>query len=256
LAAGYGQAPVWAGADFEIGRGELIAVLGSNGTGKSTLLRMLLGLLAPVAGSLEVFGERPRRGNPRIGYVPQRRELDPELALRARELVALGVDGHRWGPGLGRRSEGSAERVDAALAAVGALDLGERPAGKLSGGQLQRVVLAQALVGEPDLLLLDEPLTNLDVRNQIVICELVGRLCRERDIAVLLVAHDVNPLLGLVDRVLYMGRGEVALGTPAEVVNAEVLSRLYDTPVEVLRDSRGRVFVVGLEGEASHPHPH
>jgi zinc/manganese transport system ATP-binding protein len=256
LAAGYrSSAPVWAGADFEVERGELVAVLGANGTGKSTLLRMLLGLLAPLDGKLRVLGEAPRRGNPRIGYVPQRRSLDPELALRARELVALGADGHRWGIGLRGRQE-ARERVDAALAAVGAIELAEQPAPKLSGGQLQRVLLAQALVGEPELLLLDEPLTSLDVRNQIVICELVARLCRERGIAVLLVAHDVNPLLGLIDRVLYMGRGEVAIGTPEEVVRAEVLSRLYDTPVEVLHDSRGRVFVVGLEDEISHPHPH
>jgi zinc/manganese transport system ATP-binding protein len=256
LGAAYGRRSVWSNASFAIAPGEFVAVLGANGTGKSTLLRMVLGLMRPHAGRLTVLGAPPRRGNPRIGYVPQRRMLDPHLALRARELVALGLDGHRWGIPRPWGRGPARKLVDTLIEAVEATPFADRAAGELSGGQLQRLLLAQALVGDPQLLLLDEPLANLDVRNQVAVAELVARLSRERGMAVLLVAHDVNPLLPLVDRVLYMGRGEVAIGTAEEVVNAAVLTRLYDTPVEVLTDSRGRVFVVGLEHEATHPHAH
>jgi zinc/manganese transport system ATP-binding protein len=246
---------IWRDATFSIAAGEFIAILGPNGAGKSTLLRLLLGLLRPSQGSVQVLGSPPRSGNPAIGYVPQRRSLDPDLAVRGRDLVALGLDGHRWGfalPTPARRRQ--RDLVQAALVSVEASTYADQPIGQLSGGEQQRLLLAQALVGQPQLLLLDEPLANLDLHSQHAAAQLVARLARARGITVLLVAHDVNPLLPLVDRVLYVARGHVAIGTPEEIITTERLSQLYDAPIEVVRDSRGRVFVAGLENEEAHPH--
>ncbi len=252
LAAAYGRRAVWSGATFDVAPGEFVGVLGPNGAGKSTLFRLVLGLLRPAGGSLSVLGSAPRRGNPAIGYVPQRRPVDPAV-----ELVKLGVDGHRWGVGrlgggAGAAAVGAA--VADAIAAVGAEAFADHPLGTLSGGELQRVMLAQAIVSQPRLLLLDEPLASLDVRNQMGVASLVADLARSRGIAVLLIAHDVNPLLAVLDRVMYVARGKVTIGPPSEVITADHLSSLYDTTVEVLQDSKGRIFVVGLDEEAAHPH--
>jgi zinc/manganese transport system ATP-binding protein len=254
VAVQLGRRTIWRGARFSVQAGEFVAILGPNGAGKSTLLRLLLGLLAPSQGSIQVFGRAPRRGNPAIGYVPQRRTLDPDLAVRGRDLVALGLDGHRWGFPLPTPARRKQHRlVQEALDLVEAGAYADRPIGQLSGGEQQRLLLAQALVGQPRLLLLDEPLASLDLRNQQAIARLVGRLARARGITVLFVAHDLNPLLPVVDRVLYVAQGRVAIGTPDEIITSEFLTRLYQSPVEVVRDSRGRVFVVGLESEEPHP---
>ena len=255
LGAGYNGVRVWDGATFDVRTAEFVAVLGPNGAGKSTLFRLLLGLLRPAAGELEILGGPPRRGDARIGYVPQRRALDPDLPVRGRDLVHLGVDGHRWGvelPGIAHRP--GDRRVQDAIDAVAAQAYADRPVGRLSGGEQQRLLLAQALVGDPQLLLLDEPLASLDLRNQLAMSGLVADLARSRGLTVLLIAHDVNPLLTLVDRVVYVARGQIAIGKPQDVITTETLSRLYESPIEVLRDSRGRVFVVGLEDEIAHPH--
>ncbi len=255
LASGYGGRVVWSGADFTVAPGEFLTVLGPNGAGKSTLLRMLLGLLPPASGTLRVFGEPPRRGNPGIGYVPQRRVMDPDLAIGAAELVSLGDDGHRWGMRLSRRRGRERQAaVAAALAAVGAEGYGRQPAGRLSGGEQQRLQLAQALVSRPRLLLLDEPLASLDLRSQQAVSELVANLRRQHGFAVILVTHDINPVLPFTDRVMYVAAGGVCIGTPAEVITSENLSQLYQAEVEVLTDSRGRVFVAGLDDEIAHPH--
>ena len=255
LACAYGGRTVWSGADFAVGPGEFLTVLGPNGSGKSTLLRTLLGLLPPAAGTLRVFGAPPRRGHPSIGYVPQRRALDSELTIAAADLVALGVDGHRWGIRLSRRR--GRERRDAvarALTAVGADSYARRSTGRLSGGEQQRLQLAQALVASPRLLLLDEPLASLDLRSQRAVSRLVADLRGQHGFAVVLVTHDVNPVLAFTDRVMYIAGGGVSVGTPAEVITSENLSRLYDAEVEVLTDSHGRLFVAGLEAETAHPH--
>jgi zinc/manganese transport system ATP-binding protein len=247
---------IWRDATLAITPGEFVVVLGPNGAGKSTLLRVLLGLQPLGAGSVRVFGEPPRRGNPAIGYVPQRRLLDPDLAVRGRDLVSLGLDGHRWGftlPTPGERRQRRA-LVEDVLAAVDATAYADRPIGRLSGGEQQRLMIAQALIGMPRLLLLDEPLASLDLRNQIAIAELVARLARARGLTVLLVAHDINPLLPVLDRVLYVAHGHVAIDTPEALITTERLSALYEAPVEVVRDGHGRVFVVGLENEAAHVH--
>lgn len=252
LAAGYGGPAVWAHADFSIAAGSFTAILGPNGGGKSTLIRMILGLLPPLHGELQVLGGRPHRGNALIGYIPQHSSFDPDLSLRGRDFVNLGIDGHRWGVRIS--GAGSARAADAAIRAVGAGSYADRPIGRLSGGEQQRLLLAQALVGNPQVLLMDEPLSQLDVRNQSVIVQLIGELKRARELTVLLIAHDVNPLLSHIDHVLYVAHGNVAMGRPDEIITSESLTRIYSTPVEVLKDSRGRVFVVGLEEEISHPH--
>jgi zinc/manganese transport system ATP-binding protein len=251
LAAAYGTTLIWRDASFVVQPGEFVAVLGPNGSGKSTLLHLLLGLLSPAAGSLQVLGKRPHRGNPDIGYVPQRRNIDRELPVRGRDFVHLGIDGNRWGIGIGNAA-GNDERVDQAIRAVEAQAYAGRPIGRLSGGEQQRLLLAQALAGRPQMLLLDEPLASLDLRNQIVIAELVAELARANSLTVLLIAHDINPLLPIVDRVLYVAHGGVAIGKPAEVITSEQLSRLYNAPIEVLHDNHGHMFVVGLEAESAH----
>jgi zinc/manganese transport system ATP-binding protein len=254
LAASYGRTPVWEGATFDIAAGEFVGVLGPNGAGKSTLFRMLLGLLRPAAGELTVFGQPPRRGNPAIGYVPQRRPIDPDLRVAGTEFVKLGLTGYHWGIGWPGQRAGLERRVAEAVAAVGADSYADHSVGTLSGGELQRLMLAQAIISEPRLLLLDEPLANLDVRNQVSVAQLVAGLARARQMAVLLIAHDVNPILPVLDRVAYVARGRVTIGRPDEVITSAHLSALYQANVEVLTDSRGRLFVVGLEDEAAHPH--
>jgi zinc/manganese transport system ATP-binding protein len=252
LGAAYGSNSVWSHATFSIPAGSFTAVLGPNGGGKSTLVKMILGRLPPAGGRLSVFNRAPTRGNPLIGYIPQRSTFDPELSIRGRDFVSLGIDGHRWGV---RLPGGAADAAtDRSVQAVGAESYAERQLGRLSGGEQQRLQLAQALVGEPKLLLMDEPLSQLDVRNQRVIVQLISDLTRARSITTLLIAHDVNPLLPHIDHVLYVAHGRVAMGRPDEIVTSEALSEIYSSPVEVLRDRTGRVFVVGLEEEVSHPH--
>jgi len=251
VSAMYGRRPVWGEASFTVQHGEFIAVLGPNGSGKSTLFRLLLGLIPPAGGELEVLGRRPHRGNPAIGYVPQRRNIDRDLPVRGRDFVHLGVDGNRWGVALSGVAETSA-RIDQAIASVHATAYADRSIGRLSGGEQQRLLLAQALAARPQMLLLDEPLASLDLRNQIVISELIAELAGGNQLTVLLIAHDINPLLPVVDRVLYVAHGGVAIGKPEEVITTERLSRLYDAPIEVLHDSHGHMFVVGLEAESAH----
>ena len=253
LAARYGDRLVWSGCDFAIARGSFTAVLGPNGAGKSTLFKLLLGQVAPAAGSLTVFGARPRAGDPRIGYIPQTSTFDPEFSIRGREFVGLGVDGYRWGvPLMGSGEKGRV--VDEAVDVVDASGYVDRPIGLLSGGEQQRLLLAHALVGRPELLLMDEPLSHLDVRNQGSIVNVIARVVRDRGITVMLIAHDVNPLLPHVDNVLYIANGKTAVGPPAEILTSAKLSAIYSAPIDVLTDRMGRIFVTGLEEEAVHPH--
>jgi zinc/manganese transport system ATP-binding protein len=237
-----------------IERGEFVGVIGPNGTGKSTLLRVLLGLVRPVAGEVRFAGEPVRRGNPSVGYSPQNRAFDRDLPMTARDFVELGVDGTRWGlrlPGRGQR-----EKVDAILEAVGAGAFADAPLGQLSGGEQQRLSIAQALVSGPSLLLLDEPLASLDLRSQREIVALVDRLRREIDVAVLFVTHGVNPLLSVMDRVWYLAGGNATIGSVRDVVRSDVLSRLYGAPVEVI-EAQGHIFVSAADGsEEHHSHEH
>jgi zinc/manganese transport system ATP-binding protein len=248
LEVAYKDKVVWHDATFEVRRGEFVALIGPNGAGKTTLFRLLLGLRRPSQGTLTVFGEPPRRGNRRIGYVPQRHNVDNDTHVASEALVRLGASGYRWGPQLGFRQEKAAAR--AALAAVNATELAGISLGSLSGGELQRIFLAEALVGNPEMLLLDEPLSNLDLRRARDLVEVVHALVRSRGVTTLLVAHDINPLIECLDKVIYIANGNVATGTPEEVLTSSALTELYGVPVEVLHDSRGNIVIVG--GEDPH----
>jgi zinc/manganese transport system ATP-binding protein len=241
---------VWSGVDLEIEEGEFVAILGPNGAGKSTLLKALLGVVPLREGTATVFGRPVRRGSDAIGYLPQRRRFDPDLRIRASDLVRLGLDGNHWG--LPLPSEAATRRVDDMIELVGAGHYRDRPVGELSGGEQQRVLIAQALVSGARMLALDEPLESLDLNNQQAISELVRGFCRSRAVTVLLVAHDVNPILPFIDRVVYVAGGHVLAGTPREVIRTETLSRLYGAPVEVLETGDGRLVVVGQYEPVSH----
>jgi zinc/manganese transport system ATP-binding protein len=252
-----GGETVWHDVSCTMRAGEFVALLGPNGAGKSTLLHVLLGQLGLSAGRVRVFGSRPGAGNAEIGYLPQRRNFDPPIRIRGLDLVRLGLDGNRWGvplPLLGReRQRRAEEQVREAIRLVSAQAYAERPIGELSGGEQQRLLIAQALVSTPKLLILDEPLDSLDLPNQSAVAALLRRICRKQGVGVLLVAHDINPILPYLDRVVYLAGGNAISGRPEEVVTGETLSRLYGVPIETLRTSDGRVVVVG-EPEAPHVH--
>jgi len=240
-AVSYGRRTIWSHATLTIQAGEFVGLIGPNGTGKTSLLRVLLGQVPLSAGQAYVLGRPPRRGNPAIGYVPQRRTLEADLAVRGYDLVLLGLTGNRWG--FSRTSAAERQAVEEALRAVGAASYAERPMGLLSGGEQQRLLIAQALLTRPSLLLLDEPLASLDPRSQHEIVHLVDALRRERGVAVLFVAHDLNPLLRVMDRVIYILEGRPFIGTVDEVVHAELLGALYRTPMRVMRTDDGQLFV-------------
>jgi zinc/manganese transport system ATP-binding protein len=229
------------GVTFQIAAGEFTGLIGSNGAGKTTLLRVILGLQTASSGQVLVAGQPRSRRNPLISYVPQKFLLDPDMPLRARDLVALGIDAHRFGPV--RPSRARREQVDRMLTAVGAQDFADARVGLLSGGEQQRVLVAHALISRPRLLLLDEPLANLDLRSAGEVVSLLARIAREQQIAVLISAHELNPLLGVMDRVVYLAAGRAASGRVEEVVRGDVLSRLYGHHVDVLH-VHGRTLVV------------
>lgn len=245
LTVGYKGKTVWQNADFGIRRGEFVAVIGPNGAGKTTMFRLLLGLQQPVSGKIEVFGAKPSRGNAKIGYVPQHHRIDNETNIECLELVRLAFSGSKLGLSLSTRNE--REVALQALKSVGAIELANKSLGTLSGGELQRVFLAEALVSDPEMLLLDEPLSNLDLRRIKDLVELVNVVVKSRKVTAFLVAHDINPLIRFLDKVIYIANGRVATGTPEEVLTSKRLTELYGTPVEVLRDSRGNIVIVGTE---------
>ncbi|TMQ00092.1 MAG: ABC transporter ATP-binding protein [Thaumarchaeota archaeon] len=245
LTAGYRDKIVWRDANFTFGRGELVAVIGPNAAGKTTLFRLLLGLQQPIGGTIKIFGAPPKRGNPRIGYVPQRHVIDSETNIEALELVRLALSGKRWG--FNPFSHSDRDAAIAALEAVDAMEVAHRPLGVLSGGELQRIFLAEALVSNPEVLLLDEPLSNLDMRRETDLLHLVDDVVRSRGITALLIAHNINPLLPHLDKVVYIASGRVATGKPSEVLTSESLTALYGIQVEVLRDPHGNVAIIGLE---------
>jgi zinc/manganese transport system ATP-binding protein len=251
----FGARELWAGLDLDIAPGEFVAVLGPNGSGKTSLLKVLLGLQRLTSGSVTVCGRTPRRGSDLVGYVPQQKAFDRDIPLRGRDLVRLGLDGHRWG--VPWPSRAARQRVDRAIESVGATAYADAPLGLLSGGEQQRLRIAQALLGDPRVLLCDEPLLSLDLHHQQATSELIDRRRRESGTSVLFVTHEINPVLPMVDRVLYLVGTKWAIGTPDEVLRSERLSELYGTHIDVLR-VHGRVVVVGApdapHGEGAHHH--
>jgi zinc/manganese transport system ATP-binding protein len=241
-----GGRPILKDASFNVAAGEFIGVLGPNGAGKTTLMRAMLGLLPLSKGAIRVNGVAVVRGNASIGYMPQIRSGLAGRRVRGRDFVAMAADGHRWG--LPRTSAAAKADVDRVLDLVDGRALAARPLSELSGGERQRLLLAQCLLGDPKLLLLDEPLISLDPRHQTGVVDLVRRVQRELGITVLFSAHELNPLLNSIDRVLYLGNGRAALGTIDEVITKPVLSQLYGSPIDVMRVN-GRIFVMAGDVE-------
>lgn len=241
--------------------GEFVGVLGPNGAGKSTLMRAVLGLTPLADGTVTVLGQPPRRARGRIGYLPQRQSFDRSARVRGVDLVQLGLDGTRWGvplaltPAARERRDRERRRIRETIELVGAGAYATRPIGELSGGEQQRLLIAAALVRRPQLLILDEPLDSLDLPNQSAVAGLLARIAGEHRVAVILVAHDVNPLLSHLDRVVYLAAGRALCGTVPEVITTEQLSALYGARVEVLHTADGRLVVVG-QPEAPHHHGH
>jgi len=254
---------VFSDVSLHVGTGQFVAVLGPNGAGKSTLMRVILGLIKLQAGSVTVLGRAPAQARSAIGYLPQRHGFDSSTRIRGIDLVRLGLDGARWGIPLPipltkasrDRRQAESERVAETIALVGATSYAHRSIGELSGGEQQRLLIAQALVRSPQLLILDEPLDSLDLPNQAAVAALLRRICTTQGVSVLLVAHDVNPLLGYLDQVIYMAGGRAMSGPVEEVITSSTLSQLYGAPIEVLRTQDGRMVVVG-QPEAPHVHGH
>lgn len=246
----FGDRQLWSGLNLDVAPHEFIAVIGSNGSGKTSLLRAILGQEKLTSGTIALNGKPAGHGNSKIGYIPQNRTTDAALPVRAKDLLSLGVDGDRFGislPSIKKR-----RRIERTLEAVGATAFANKRIGLLSGGELQRVRVGQAVIGEPDLILADEPLSALDLAQQKSIAELLDRERREHSAAVLFVTHDVNPILEYVDRVLYLANGRFKIGKPDEVLRSEVLSELYGTAVDVVRN-QGRIVVVGTVDHHHHP---
>jgi zinc/manganese transport system ATP-binding protein len=256
-----GGRPILSEVTLTIGHGEFVAVLGPNGAGKSTLIKAILGLVPLAAGSVDVLGRAPQQARAQIGYLPQRQSFDAAMRVRGVDLVTLGLDGARWGvpvsvtPKARQRRRAERRRVEEVIDLVGADAYADRAIGELSGGERQRLLIATALVRRPRLLILDEPLDSLDLPNQAAVAGLIRRIASAEDVAVLLVAHDVNPLAAYLDRVAYLAGGRALCGDVDEVITAETLSALYGTTIEVLRTSDGRLVVVG-QPEAPHHHGH
>ena len=240
-----GGRPVLSDVTFAIRKGEFTGLIGPNGAGKTTLLRVILGLQDPSGGQVLVDGAPRQKSNRSIGYVPQKLVIDPDMPLRARDVVSLGLDGHRLGFGFPSRQR--RDLVNKTLCEVGAEKYADARVGELSGGEQQRVLIAHALISRPRLLLLDEPLANLDLASEREIVAVLGKLAREHQIAVLLSAHDMNPLMPVMDRIVYVAAGRVAVGSTDEVVQPQVLTRLYGHHVDVIR-VHGRILVVAAEG--------
>jgi zinc/manganese transport system ATP-binding protein len=251
---GFDDRTVLDGVTLAIEANCFVGVLGANGAGKTTLMRAILGLMPPRAGSVRVLGQAARQGNPAVGYMPQFRDTSAAGRLRGYDVVAAAVNGHRWGlPWLGTAGR---REVDWALGMVGATAIARRPLAETSGGERQRLLLAQALIGRPRLLLLDEPLISLDPSRAQAVVTLVRDLQKALGLTVLFSAHELNPLLGALDRVLYLGSGKAALGTVDEVITGPILSRLYGSPIEVVRIG-GRIFVMAGShevGQDAHLH--
>ena len=250
-----GGRQILSGVSFSVAPGQFTGLIGPNGAGKTTLLRVILGLQQPTEGRVLLNGSpKTRQGGGLIGYVPQKLAIDQDMPLRAKDVVGLGIDGNKLGfplPSASRRRQ-----ITGALEAVGAESFADARIGELSGGEQQRVLIAHALIGRPRLLLLDEPLANLDLKSEQGIVSVLARLAHEQGIAVLISAHDLNPLLREIDTVVYVAAGRAAAGRTDEIIQSDVLSALYGSRVDVLHVN-GRVLVIAGEEQqelqAHHP---
>lgn len=248
----FGHRTLWQDLNLTVEQGEYFAVLGPNGSGKSTFIKVILGLTQLSTGKISVLGAPARLGNPGVGYIPQQKAIGTEMPLRARDFVGLGVDGHRWGFRVKNRAY--REKVDSLLDAVGASDYANVPVGLLSGGEQQRLRIAQALANDPKIILADEALLSLDLNHQYAVSDLIHRYNREHGATVVFVTHEINPIIDHVDRLLYLAGGRFTVGSVEQVMRSEVLTDLYQTPVSVIQ-TNGRYVVVGGENGGHHCAP-
>lgn len=254
LVSSYKDKIIWQNANFEVKAGEFIVLLGPNGAGKTTLFKLILGLIKPTSGELNVFGQSPKRGNSLISYFPQKRQVDTDLRLNSIEYVKLVLSGNKFGFNFTKKSKLENKKALAALRLVDAEKFAYQPLNHLSGGEQQKIFLAQALVQSPKIILLDEPLANLDIKRETEMIQLINSVAKKNNIAVILIAHDINPLLKVMDRIIYIANKKVASGLPSEVITSEKLTELYGSRVEVLKSSSGQIAVLGLEGASHHEH--
>ena len=250
LEVAYKDKVIWKNVSFNLSRGHFTAILGPNGAGKSTLFKLILGIKEPSKGEITVFNEEPKKASRYIGYVPQRKDISNQANLAAKELVKVAYKGNRLGIYLNAYNLN--KKVHDVLELVDALDLANKRIGQVSGGELQRIFLAQALIDDPKILLLDEPLANLDLRRQYELVGLIKKLSITKKINVLLIAHDLNPLSPYIDNLIYVANKRIACGNIDEVLTSQNLSKLYKSKVEVLKDSSGRLVIVGVGGEDHH----
>lgn len=242
---------LWEQLNLEVKHNEFIAILGANGSGKSSLLKAILGHLELATGRILLNGKKNRRGSRRVGYVPQHRQPETTMPIRGKDLLWLGLNGHRFG--FWPPSKKAWAQYRHIIEAIDGRELQNQPISAMSGGELQRFRVGQAVISEPDLILADEPLSALDYSQQAAVAELLSRESKEHGAAVLFVTHDVNPILNMVDRVLYLAGGKFKIGTPDEVLTSETLSELYGTPIDVVRN-QGRIVVLGAHDGHDHHH--
>ncbi len=248
----FGERTLWSELSLSVESGEFIALIGANGSGKSMLLKTIIGSQPLSSGSIDLFGEKPGKQNHQIGYVPQHRASDQGLPLLVKDAVRFGLDGHRFGLAGQKNAE---QLVMAALAEVDAAELANKRVGSLSGGEMQRVRVAQAIISSPKLLLADEPLSALDLNHQKRISDLINEQRKRLESAVIFVTHDLNPIIEYVDRVIYLAQGKHSIGTTDEVMRSDVLSKLYGTEIDVVRN-QGRIVVLGAHDHQHHDEEH
>lgn len=241
VSAARGGRLLWSGATFQVPPGGVVAVIGANGAGKSTLLQVILGLIPVASGQVRVFGRCPGTDNRSIGYLPQNYALRADHAIRAADAVMLGLTGYRWA--FGRSTATQRRRVEEALESMRATEFAGERLSRLSGGQRQRVAIAEALVARPELLMLDEPLASLDLRSQREIVELLRRLHQDRGVTTLVVAHDLNPVLNLLDSAIYLLDGQARHAAIDQVLDDALLSEIYGTGIEVAQCPHGEIYI-------------
>jgi zinc transport system ATP-binding protein len=224
-----GGPPVLEDVNLEIAAGDFASVIGPNGGGKTTLVKLIVGLLTPTTGRVRVFGQSPVKARPRIGYMPQHAMMDPRFPVRATDVVLMGRLG--IGRRFGNYTRADREAAARALAKADLQNLGARPFSDLSGGQRQRVLLARALVTDPELLLLDEPAAGLDQKVEQDFFELLQEL--NRQLTIILVTHDLGFVAGFVRTVICV-HGHVDIH-PTSTLDGRAISEIYGGEVRMVR---------------------